>query len=57
MLTSTTRSELIASFAALLQLIRRHLVHITVDDAENPILEINYDRTKYEPDPADAPAV
>ena len=57
MLTSTTRSELIASFAALLQLIRRHLVHITVDDAENPILEINYDRTKYKPDPADAPAV
>ena len=53
MLSSSTRSELIASFAALLQLIRRHLVIITVDDPENPILEINYDRTKYIPEPAD----
>ncbi len=53
MLSSTTRSELIASFAALLQLIRRHLVHIITDDPENPILEINYDRTKYSPDPLD----
>ena len=51
MLSSTTRSELIASFAALLQLIRRHLVIITSeDDPENPILEINYGRTKYTPD-------
>lgn len=53
MLSCTTRSELIASFAALLQLIRRHLVHITVDDPENPILEINYDRTKFSPDSSD----
>ncbi|MBE6639064.1 MAG: segregation/condensation protein A [Ruminococcaceae bacterium] len=50
--SSTTRSDLIASFAALLQLIRRHLVIITVDDPENPILEINYDRTKFSPDSA-----
>ena len=56
MLSCTTRSELIASFAALLQLIRRHLVHITIDDPENPILEINYDRTKYNPDSADTTA-
>ena len=54
MLSSTTRSELIASFAALLQLIRRHLVIITSeDDPENPILEINYGRTKYNPDAPD----
>ena len=57
MLSSTTRSELIASFAALLQLIRRHLVIITAEDDENPILEINYDRTKYNPDTADTTAV
>lgn len=57
MLSSTTRSELIASFAALLQLIRRHLVIIIADDdAENPILEINYDRTKFNPDAAESPA-
>ena len=55
MLSSNTRSELIASFAALLQLIRRHLVIITLDDdPENPILEINYDRTKYRADEHDA---
>ncbi len=57
MLSCTTRSELIASFAALLQLIRRHLVIIVADDdAENPILEINYDRTKFNPDAADTGA-
>ena len=57
MLASTTRSELIASFAALLQLIRRHLVIIiSDDDSENPILEINYDRTKFNPDAPDTPA-
>ncbi|MBE6673053.1 MAG: hypothetical protein E7599_05995 [Ruminococcaceae bacterium] len=57
MLSSTTRSELIASFAALLQLIRRHLVVITIEeDPENPILEINYGRTKFSADAEQVPA-
>ena len=42
----TTRSDLIASFFALLQLIGKGMIKISVDDPENPILEINYERDK-----------
>ena len=42
-----TRSELVASFIALLQLIRKGQVSIISDDPENPLLEINYERDKF----------
>lgn len=42
-----TRSELVASFIALLQLIRRGQISIISDDPENPLLEVNYDRDKF----------
>jgi segregation and condensation protein A len=44
---SHTRSELVASFIALLQLIRKGQVSIISDDPENPLLEINYERDKF----------
>lgn len=42
-----TRSELVASFIALLQLIRKGQISIISDDPENPLLEINYERDKF----------
>ncbi len=47
---ASTRSDLVASFIALLQLIRKGEVKITADDPENPILEINYERDKFTAD-------
>ncbi|MBQ8399100.1 MAG: segregation/condensation protein A [Clostridia bacterium] len=47
MAQSRTRSELVASFIALLQLIRRGQIAIVSDDPENPLLEINHERDKF----------
>jgi segregation and condensation protein A len=44
---ANTRSELVASFIALLQLIRKGQVSIISDDPENPLLEINHERDKF----------
>ena len=45
-LHNETRSDIVATFIALLQLIRKQEVTIAVDDPENPYLEINYERDK-----------
>ena len=45
-LHNKTRSDIVATFIALLQLIRKQEVTIAVDDPENPYLEINYERDK-----------
>lgn len=44
---SATRSDLVAAFIALLQLIRRQVIKIARDDPENPLMEINYERDKF----------
>ena len=44
---SRSRSELVASFIALLQLIRKGQVTILSEDPENPLLEINHERDKF----------
>lgn len=47
MLNNHTRSDLVASFVAILQLIRRGEIMVTGEtDDGDPILEINYDRRK-----------
>ena len=43
---ATTRSDLVAAFVALLQLIGRGDVRIVADDPENPIMEINDERNQ-----------
>ena len=45
-LHNETRSDIVATFIALLQLIRKQEVTIAVDDPEKPYLEINYERDK-----------
>lgn len=48
-LRNETRSDMVATFIALLQLIRRGEIRFLPDDQdyENPLLEINYERDKY----------
>lgn len=46
-LRNETRSDIVATFIALLQLIRRGEVKIVTDDPENPEMEINYERDKF----------
>ena len=46
LLTCKTRSDLIALFMALLQLIRNQLVYITSENDGNPVLNINKDRSR-----------
>ena len=45
-LRNRTKSDMVATFIALLQLIRRGELKIKADDPDNPILEINYERDK-----------
>lgn len=57
MMENESRSDLVASFVAVLQLIRRGEILITGDageDGSNPILEINYDRRKKDTGNGDA---
>ncbi len=49
-LHNETRSDIVATFIAMLQLIRRRILLIRIDDPENPILEINYERNKFTTD-------
>lgn len=43
---SETKSDRIASFIAILELVRKGELKIVIDDPENPKLEINYERDK-----------
>lgn len=45
-LRNDTKSDIVATFIAILQLLRRGELKIVIDDPENPILEINYERNK-----------
>ena len=45
-LLNKTKSDMIAAFIAILQLVRKGELKITADDAENPEMEINYERDK-----------
>lgn len=46
-LRNKSRSDIVATFIALLQLIRKGEIKIVVDDEENPEMEINYERDKF----------
>lgn len=45
-LRNETKTDMVATFIAILQLIRRGELKIRIDDPENPIMEINYERDK-----------